>query len=411
MTKGLKAAWLLVALAAPVAAASAAPSQPWVEFAADSSLSVRQIVDRGAACPRSTVDGAAVAMARRGIADDKFPIEVCEAIAPLATARLAVGDRALPVVPAAARRVVVLGDTGCRLAGRAVQDCNDPVAWPFATIARRAAARKPDLVIHVGDYYYRENTCPAGRAGCAGSPYGDNWPVWQAEFFDPAAPLLAAAPWVMVRGNHESCRRGGRGWFRLLDPRPLAGDCADMTEPYRVSAGGLNLLMFDSADADDFKADEKKIAAYAAQFTRLLSGAPAHSWLLTHRPVWAQAQGDLGGLTTNLTQQASIRGLVPDTLDMVVAGHLHIFAGYEFGPGRPAQLIVGTGGDRLLPLAKTPIVGAEIDGMAIRKGIAFERFGYFVMERAGDGWDGVFYGVDDAVLARCRVAGRDLDCR
>ena len=77
------------------------------------------------------------------------------------------------------KRIVVIGDTGCRLKGTFVQDCNDPVKWPFATVARLAAARHPDLVIHVGDYHYRETPCPADRAGCAGSPYGDNWAVWQ----------------------------------------------------------------------------------------------------------------------------------------------------------------------------------------------------------------------------------------
>ena len=77
--------------------------------------------------------------------------------------------RPMPVVPAIVRRVVVLGDTGCRIQNRTVQDCNNPAAWPFRIIAERAAARRPDLVIHVGDYYYRESACLAGHAACAGS--------------------------------------------------------------------------------------------------------------------------------------------------------------------------------------------------------------------------------------------------
>ena len=71
---------------------------------------------------------------------------------------------------------------------------------------------------------------PSDQPGCAGSPYGDNWAVWQKDFFNPAAPLLAAAPWVLVRGNHELCDRGGHGWFRLLDPHPTPIDC---TRPRR----------------------------------------------------------------------------------------------------------------------------------------------------------------------------------
>ena len=167
-----------------------------------------------------SADGARLAAPRRGAPDGNFPIEVCEARAPVTTARLTVSGGAVPILPAQVKRIVVFGDTGCRLEGRAIQDCSNPTAWPFGAIAARAAAKRPDLVIHLGDYYYRVSSCPAGRAGCAGSPHGDNWPSWKAEFFDPAAPLLAAAPWVMVRGNHELCRRGGHGWFRLLDPHP-----------------------------------------------------------------------------------------------------------------------------------------------------------------------------------------------
>ena len=393
-------------------ASTGAAAQPWVELAADGTLSVRAVMAPGAVCPAVTVDGATVPMAPRGAPDAAFPVLVCEARVSAAATRLALGGVALPTLPATVRRIAVIGDTGCRIARANVQDCNDPAAWPFAAIARAAAAKRPDLVIHVGDYYYRESQCPAGRAGCAGSPWGDNWPTWQADLFEPAAPLLAAAPWVMARGNHELCRRGGKGWFRLLDPYPARADCVDRTEPYRLSAGGLELLLFDSADADDFLAPPDKVAAYAAQLAPFLAAAPPRSLLVTHRPVWATAQGELIGITSNLTLQRALRGRIPPTLDLVLSGHLHDFIAYEFGPERPAQLIVGTGGDKLLPLGRDPLVGAEIDGMAVRRGIALAQFGYFIMERnEAGGWDGVFYAPDDKVLARCAMAGRALDCR
>jgi hypothetical protein len=401
---------LVLCLAASAVAAADLPA-PWVELGADGSLSVRVVIAPGAACPAVTADGAALTALSRGAPDSAFPVQICETRVPAATARLTVGGVVLPTLPATVRRIAVFGDTGCRIAGKAVQDCNDPKAWPFPAIAEAAAARRPDLVIHLGDYLYREAACPVGRAGCAGSPHGDNWPTWKADLFDPAVPLLAAAPWVVVRGNHEICRRGGRGWFRLLDPYPARPDCVDRTEPYRLSVGGLELLMFDGAAADDFLAPPDKVAFYADQLARLLAKAPPHSWLLTHKPVWAMAQAELSGLTTNQTEQAAIRRHVPATLDLVLAGHLHDFISYEFGPERPAQLIVGTGGDTLLALGRAPIVGAEIDGMTVRQGFASERFGYFIMERGAAGWDGTLYAPDGAVIARCRLAERAIGCR
>jgi hypothetical protein len=385
---------------------------PWVELAADNSLQVRVVVGSGVAtCPEVVADGNTVEGRQRGAADGDYPITVCSATVPLATRKLSVGGTALPTVPTTVNRIVVIGDTGCRIEGKALQDCNDTHQWPFPVIAKAASGRRPDLVIHVGDYYYREDACPAGNKGCAGSPHGDNWGAWKADFFDPAAPLLAAAPWVMVRGNHELCRRGGKGWMRLLDPRGGLPDCTDRSPPYHLRIGGLDLLIFDDSAADDLKPDPESVAAYAAQLAALLANAPAHSWLVMHRPVWALAQGQLGGTNMNQTIEAAIKGHVPPGLDMVLSGHLHDFTSYSFGPERPSQLIVGVGGDTMLDLANVPLAGAEIDGMKTTKGFALERFGFFVMERNGENWNGTLYAPDDTtVLAQCTIAGRDLDC-
>src|SRR5262249_12897942 len=99
------------------------------------------------------------------------------------------------------------------------QDCNDPSQWPFEALATQVAAERPDLVVHVGDYLYREAQCPVGASGGAKSPWGDTWLTWAADFFRPGRKLLEAAPWIVVRGTHELCSRNGMGYAILLDPR------------------------------------------------------------------------------------------------------------------------------------------------------------------------------------------------
>ncbi len=384
---------------------------PWVQLTSDGGLDIRAITAPGMPCPKVVADGTAVESKPRGAPDDAYPVQVC--VAHLATPpRAATVDGVpVPALPGAIKRIVVIGDTGCRLKGSFVQDCNDPVKWPFATVARLAAARHPDLVIHVGDYHYRETPCPQGRAGCAGSPFGDIWAVWQHDFFSPAAPLLAAAPWVLVRGNHELCSRGGHGWFRLLDPHPDVA-CVTTTAPYALRVDAMNLLVFDGADADDGKADPAKVAVYRSQMQTLLANAPSHSWLLTHRPIWAVTEGEgaAPGATLNATEQAAINGLVPAGLDLVLSGHIHDFTSYEFGPARPAQLVVGEGGDANDAIVQPITAGMSIDGMKLRRVFASPDWGYLVLHRTATGWAGTVYSIADTVLATCRIHGRDLAC-
>src|SRR5580704_14004067 len=163
-----------------------------------------------------------------------FPVSACEYQLPSGTTSAVVAGRSLPVPKANPQKIVIIGDTGCRLqTDNGTQSCNDPnpegtdTPYPFAAVAAAAAAQNPDLVLHVGDYAYRDNECPAGLGyNCGGSPWGFGWDTWEADLFAPGAPLLAAAPWIMTRGNHEQCNRAGQGWYRFLDTQPF--DTADV---------------------------------------------------------------------------------------------------------------------------------------------------------------------------------------
>ena len=180
----------------------------------------------------ATVPQRATASTPENLKPSAFPVAVCEAPLPAGSRRAKVDGVRLPVPKREVRRIVVIGDTGCRMevSDHAYQPCNDRAKFPFARIAARAAKWGPDLVVHVGDYEYRENPCPAAETGCAGSVWGYGWDAWAADFFTPAAPLLAAAPIAPARGNHESCARAGQGWWRFLDGHPAAAahDCDDL---------------------------------------------------------------------------------------------------------------------------------------------------------------------------------------
>ena len=70
-----------------------------------------------------------------------------------------------------------------------------------------------------------KNLARGGPTNAQNHPVGYGWNVWELDFFAPSARLLAAAPWIMVRGNHEMCKRAGEGWFRFLDHGPFPKKC------------------------------------------------------------------------------------------------------------------------------------------------------------------------------------------
>ena len=395
-------------LATRIAAAPVA----WVQMVAGGA-EARLVTD--GPCPTLRVNGVATPMHERAAQTEAYANRICAAALPLATRRIRLDGQALPVPKARPNRLVILGDSGCRLKNAVIQHCNDPTAWPFARVAALAASHKPDLIIHVGDYYYRETPCPVVEPTCAGSPYGDRWPTWKAELFDPAAPLLAAAPWVFVRGNHEDCKRGGAGWFRMLDAAPAPRICPAESATFVVRLGGVRLFIVDSADTEDLSAPRPQIQAFAARLKGLAADHGARdAWIVTHRPIWDTAR--LGDILldghVNATERAAVRDIDLTRAQLVLSGHVHNFTSLSFGEARPPQMIVGTGGD-LLDLDDTPPPATgtpRVDGLQSRA-FTMGRFGYFLLDRSGADWVGAFHDLKDRVAAICRLHGRALTCR
>jgi hypothetical protein len=407
----------LPATARPLAGGRGGPVA-WIELGPDGAA-VARLITPETSCPAIAFTSGKVPMQPRGSPAADYPLLVCEADVPPDATSAAVNGIALRTPSAQPSRILVLGDTGCRLkledSREAVQACNDLRAWPEAAIAASAAAWKPDLIVHVGDYLYRESPCSPDNHGCAGSPWGYNWAAWDADFFAPQTALLPVAPWVFVRGDHELCERAGEGWFRFLDPRPLVAGCQNYTDPYLVRAGDLSLLMLDSANADDYQAVPDEVRAYKAQFDQLASLAMAHSWLLTHRPVWVFGHaGETNGIERlfrdNPTLQAASGNELPTGVALVISGHIHLFESLAFAGARPAQLVVGNGGTALDPNVQTPLIGLQIAGATVSDGTVIDEFGYMTIERTGDAWVGTLRDVDGMPLLTCALLAGAVEC-
>ena len=370
----------------------------WLQYGADGAPHARAVVS-DAACPSVGADGRVLRMTERARKSAAFDDLVCDALVPAETRRLRIGERELPPPARDPRTVVVLGDTGCRISTVLAQSCDDPAEWRFPAIARALAAVHPDLVVHVGDYLYREHACPL-LARCAKSPYGDDAPAWYADFLTPAAPIFAAAPLVLLRGNHEECARNGAGWFRYLDPHPTAA-CADATEPYAIGLGDLRIVAFDSAVAEDHVVDAARSAVYRRQFAAVRELAeerpPRESWFVTHRPPY----------TNDDERTAMGRALTP--FDAVLAGHIHFFAAMNV-TALPPLLINGEGGTKLDPnyagFLGLAVGDLHVEGSVF--GSAHNGFGVYTRNTAG--WTISLREADGTERARCTLANRSVHC-
>lgn len=392
--------------------ASAALPLSWTALGPGGQAIVR-VVSTAKACPALQVNAERVPLRVRAYpAPPDFPVLICEAALSPDAVSVTMDGRQLPLLSRAPEKIVILGDTGCRMKNTLVQACNDPHAWPFARIARSAAAWKPDLVLHVGDYFYRDSPCPSGNTACAGNPWGDTWAAAQADFFAPAEPLLRAAPWIFVRGNHEECQRTGNAWFRLLDPRPLPQECTDQTEPYIVPIGERTLFVLDTTTAHDLRAAPETVAHFATQLAALAEHRPV--WLLSHKPFWAfgtrgQAQGRDVLFRTNPTLQAAVRQGLPDGIELVLSGHLHTTEFLTFMQGEPHQFVVGNGGALLDPPLATELVGLDIADRTVSQAETLTGFGYVTLERGKEGW--AITPRDTAGLPRpCRFRSTGMSC-
>jgi hypothetical protein len=394
-----------------VALGSGQPLSPaWVALGEGGQATARIVVTSAQDCPAIQIDGATHPMSpRQPLPPGLRP--ACEFAIPIDAKKASVNGQILALPRGNPSRVIAIGDTGCRIKGDELQACNDPQQWPFAQVARQAAQERPDLVIHVGDYLYRETPCPAGKqAMCGGTPAGDNWEAWNADFFTPAAKLLAAAPWAFSRGNHEDCERSWRGWFYYLDPRPWNGRCEALTPPYLVTLGTFELVMLDSASVSANTLNQEQAALYAAQ---LASMHPVHAWLADHHPFWGLrtdvAEGKPASVSPTLAE--AWERASPKSIDLILSGHVHLFELFSYDHGRPTQLVAGDGGTNLAEPLEGSLLGAAARGASVVSGQSQRQFGYSLLTRHGKTWDLTLKNRVRHILENCTIPTGRASCQ
>lgn len=396
---------------APATAKALPPA--WMEFGPGGQLLLRSIaLDE---CPTAVLDGRGVPMVVRAAASDAFPVTSCEAFVPFGVSKASVGDQILPLPSGPLERIAVIGDTGCRLNQweKKYQACNDPAAWPFAQVAASVAAWQPDLIVHIGDYLYRESPCPSDGPDCIGSPFGDNWETWHADFFGPAGPMLGIAPVIFMRGNHETCGRNPEGWFRFLDSRDYQATCQMYTPPYVSAVNGFTYAAMDSAEAADDNDTAEEAREFTSQFDELARIAPQDTWLITHRPVWGILDSKTGEVEVdNATFAADRQELVGDRFALILSGHIHLAETLAFDDEskRPPQIISGNSGTALDIVPSASPTARELGDPDVDEAETLSSFGFLTLEPAGETWIATQRNASGEALQTCVLELPEIAC-
>ncbi|ASI47476.1 MAG: metallophosphoesterase [Anaplasma ovis] len=334
---------LLLALCVLPAWSAAEVLFSWSQIAVGSKLSIRAVVPSGESCPDLHVDSRVVKMGTRahpepGVFEDR----VCESLlSPSSTPRvIKIGDRILPDISVHANhnqrdglaRVVFVGDTGCRVSRLLEQDCKSPNKWPLRDVLSGIANQNPDLVVHVGDYLYREVEC-TDKSKCDKHIYGDRSSTWIEDWLSPLQSVSDKLVFLFVRGNHESCSRAHKGWFRYLDAYPLSEqrykNCEKITDPWvfdlkHWDMGDVGFYVYDSSSSDEIFYRGSDVKIMRQKFLKGINSETRSSqmWLLTHRPLWAYWRYGME-YYGNVPQARAIAEVMPEEFVAVVSGHVH----------------------------------------------------------------------------------------
>jgi hypothetical protein len=417
---------------------------------------VRTIGPKGGNCPTITQGRELLEMdSRPPSVRAAFPILLCEREL-IDNSEARIGSIKLPARPDEPNDIVVIGDTGCRMVYWQIQPCRVADGWPFARVADSAhkQVREKSFILHVGDFHYREDPCIDSSTDCGKSPFGDNWDTWRAEFFEPASKLLLAAPWVIMRGNHEDCARAGAGWIFLFGLRgqyETASACDNKAQMYELNIGTTEedpsrrrtLVVLDTSDEKNehnYKANCRRYEELWTQIGALKSDSEI--WLALHQPLWGRVmkgepkQGtkkdddDAGGCVNDTKadngKEDSPLAVFRDKFAMdkdkrlarlVLAGDTHAFQFFwPLAGSTPIQIIAGNGGTKLDKLYKKAADGKDVldkdmpDVLKVTSGgiegqnLTLVQFGFTVMRRRDTTWSATQFDREGEIMAVCQFS-------
>jgi len=309
------------------------------------------------------------------------------------------------------RTIVVLGDTGCRLKessqGDEYQDCNDASKWPLKKISESASKENPDLIIHLGDYHYREK-CSSGKA-CEkmSTSIGYGWQAWELDFFQPLQKLLEVAPIIIVRGNHEDCNRAFLGYKELLANSFWTNNCESYEAPQLLIFKDLAIIDFDSSSISEIP-NELEEGIWVKRFNEIYEKISKlnikTTWLVTHKPLYGIIPFKFAYVPGNINLRSYFeKSSLKDKVNLLFAGHIHtsmIVVPKKYSK----QIVLGNSGTQLDNFSNS-IPATLLNAFSYSKAnLVNSGFGYAVLKRNDDQtWTIIFKNSEGRELYKDKI--------
>jgi hypothetical protein len=137
-----------------------------------------------------------------------------------------------------------------------------------------------------------------------------------------------------------------------------------------------------------------------------------HAWLVDHHPFWGVKSAGSGNSVKPLSAplEAAWSEVQPTGIEMIVSGHVHMFAVIPFDSGRPTQLIAGDGGTELAVPVPASIDGTVIQGNSVHGSQTRAEFGYTWLRKTDAGWNLTLRSTEAFAIVKCAISNSQTAC-
>ena len=110
------------------------------------------------------------------------------------------------------------------------------------------------------------------------------------------------------------------------------------------------------------------------------------------------------------TQRAALSGVIPETVNLILSGHIHAFQAIDLLEG-PVQGISGNGGTQLDPMPTDFATNVDVAGSLASVVVSNSDFGFLLLSLEADGnWSMDAIDAEGRTRNRCHLIGRMLFC-